>query len=451
MTTRELKLATEVASETEKGVVQLAPDGDTTARLAVQGSDARLTAAADLAAHLADTADAHDASAISVVPAGAIAATDVQAALAELDSEKAAASHTHTASQVTDFTEASQDVIGAMVVAAGGTYDDPGGTITLPGGAPSGAAGGVLAGTYPNPSFAADMATQAELDAHIGDTTAAHAASAIAFTPNGSIAATDVQAAIQEVRDEAASGSFQPLDSDLTDIAALSPANDDMIQRKAGAWTNRTIAQLVADLIAAGSFTEGVQDVIGAMVAAAGGSYNDGANTITLPTGGTLNIQELDGTPSGAFGTLKLPNGTLTDNGDGSATYTPAVAAAAHPSAQPSSWRRPVSEEAPMAANTAPIFVKNSYVARARVAAANTNHDGSGTLVDLDHRHDRGHARRARLRYAAEVTTTAGMLRIWHYDGTDSRLLAEIPIPANTVSASNPGVAGNGRAATGSR
>jgi hypothetical protein len=42
--------------------------------------------------------------------------------------------------------------------------------------------------------------------------------------------------------------SLQPLDSDLTDIAALAPANDDVIQRKSGAWTNRTLAQLKTDL-----------------------------------------------------------------------------------------------------------------------------------------------------------------------------------------------------------
>lgn len=40
----------------------------------------------------------------------------------------------------------------------------------------------------------------------------------------------------------------QPLDSDLTAIAGLSAVNDDVIQRKAGAWTNRTPVQLKADL-----------------------------------------------------------------------------------------------------------------------------------------------------------------------------------------------------------
>jgi len=41
---------------------------------------------------------------------------------------------------------------------------------------------------------------------------------------------------------------YQPLDSDLTDIAGLSPSNDDFIQRKSGAWTNRTVAQVKSDL-----------------------------------------------------------------------------------------------------------------------------------------------------------------------------------------------------------
>lgn len=42
--------------------------------------------------------------------------------------------------------------------------------------------------------------------------------------------------------------SKQDADSDLTSIAGLTPSNDDIIQRKAGTWTNRTPAQLLTDL-----------------------------------------------------------------------------------------------------------------------------------------------------------------------------------------------------------
>lgn len=38
------------------------------------------------------------------------------------------------------------------------------------------------------------------------------------------------------------------LDADLAAIAALSPSNNDIIQRKSGAWTNRTMSQLASDL-----------------------------------------------------------------------------------------------------------------------------------------------------------------------------------------------------------
>ena len=46
----------------------------------------------------------------------------------------------------------------------------------------------------------------ADLAAHLADTTAAHAASAIAFTPTGTVASTNVQDAIAEAASEAAAG-----------------------------------------------------------------------------------------------------------------------------------------------------------------------------------------------------------------------------------------------------
>lgn len=44
------------------------------------------------------------------------------------------------------------------------------------------------------------------------------------------------------------SSDFQPLDSDLTAIAALTPSNNDFIQRKSGVWTNRSVSQVRTDL-----------------------------------------------------------------------------------------------------------------------------------------------------------------------------------------------------------
>jgi hypothetical protein len=52
-----------------------------------------------------------------------------------------------------------------------------------------------------------------------------------------------------DARVGAAVGStVQGYDADTAAIAALTPSNDDIIQRKGGVWTNRTIAQLKTDL-----------------------------------------------------------------------------------------------------------------------------------------------------------------------------------------------------------
>ena len=45
---------------------------------------------------------------------------------------RAASSHLHSSNSITDFLEAVQDVIGAFVTAVGGTYNDAGGSFTLP-------------------------------------------------------------------------------------------------------------------------------------------------------------------------------------------------------------------------------------------------------------------------------------------------------------------------------
>lgn len=82
---------------------------------------ATLTISADpgqgVAAHLADTSDAHDASAISFAPSGTIAGTDVQTAVAEVASDAAAALAAHV-----DDTSDAHDASAISLLDTGGHW-----------------------------------------------------------------------------------------------------------------------------------------------------------------------------------------------------------------------------------------------------------------------------------------------------------------------------------------
>lgn len=92
-----------------------------------------------------------------------------------------------------------------------------------------------------------------------------------------------------------------------------------------------------------------------------------------------------------------------------------------------------------MTANTTPIYSLTPFIASSQVSAANTNRDGTGTIVTVTAGTTNGR-RIDRIRIKATVTTTAGMVRLYIDDGTNVRLWQEQPIAAGTVSASAAGV-----------
>lgn len=85
-----------------------------------------------------------------------------------------------------------------------------------------------------------------------------------------------------------------------------------------------------------------------------------------------------------------------------------------------------------------PIFVATPRLAVAQVSAANTNRDGTGTIVDVITGAATG-TRITRITVTAIVTTTAGMVRLYIYDGSNTRLWKEVAVSAITVGASTPG------------
>jgi len=114
--------------------------------------------------------------------------------------------------------------------------------------------------------------------------------------------AADALSDANDYTDTAVAGK-QAADADLTAIAALAPADDALIQRKAGAWTSRTPAQVKADMsIGVGDVSgldENTRDVIGTALVAGSGvavTVDDPGNTITIAVSGLVADAINDGT-----------------------------------------------------------------------------------------------------------------------------------------------------------
>jgi len=85
-------------------------------------------------------------------------------------------------------------------------------------------------------------------------------------------------------------------------------------------------------------------------------------------------------------------------------------------------------------------YASTPRCAMAQVTTANTNRDGTGTIVSVFTAGSSG-SRIERVLIQAVGTTTAGMIRLYINDGTNSRLYQEIPIGATTPSGSVPAIA----------
>jgi hypothetical protein len=82
-------------------------------------------------------------------------------------------------------------------------------------------------------------------------------------------------------------------------------------------------------------------------------------------------------------------------------------------------------------------YVGTPNVGIGQATVANTNRDGTGTLATIFTAGASG-GRIDKLDCQAVATTTAGMLRFFMFDGTNSRLFYELPVAAVTPSGTAP-------------
>ena len=235
---------------------------------------ATLTISADpgqgVAAHLADTSDAHDASAISFAPSGTIAGTDVQTAVAEVASDAAAALAAHV-----DDTSDAHDASAISLLDTGGHW-----TATTV----EGALAEVPSRYAPRPAS----------DGTVGQVLRIAGVSPSLTTEWAS-----------------GSGGASALD-DLTDVTITAAASGDILRHNGTAWVDAagstyfeaagavaaheadtTNVHGIADtsvLLTTTAAPELIRDTIGTALAGSGWvtvTPNDGADTITVSTSAT--------------------------------------------------------------------------------------------------------------------------------------------------------------------
>lgn len=87
--------------------------------------------------------------------------------------------------------------------------------------------------------------------------------------------------------------------------------------------------------------------------------------------------------------------------------------------------------------STSPQYASTPRCGIGQVATANTNRDGTGTIGTIFTAGASG-SRIDAINIKATGTTTAGMIRLFIHDGTNARLLTEVPVTAITPSGTLP-------------
>ena len=87
--------------------------------------------------------------------------------------------------------------------------------------------------------------------------------------------------------------------------------------------------------------------------------------------------------------------------------------------------------------STAANYASTPKCGVGQVSVANTNRDGTGTIVTVFSAGASG-SRIDAIDLKAVGTTTAGMIRLFIHDGTNARLLTEVPVTAITPSGTLP-------------